>query len=149
MKVLVLCHGNINRSALAEAVLKKHGPATVTFTSAGFVNPGRRAAKKMRVAAANWGYSLEDHRSQLVDRDMVLGASLVIYMDGGNYKRLKEMFNGELVQIRAGCLGQWSTPVQRHRIPDPAFMAKGSKEFDDTVDLIIDAAYNLSQDLIA
>lgn len=148
MKILVLCHGNINRSALAEAVLRKHGPADATFVSAGFVNPDRRAAKKMRDAAESRGYSLENHRSQLVDRDMLLNADLVIYMDGGNYRRLKTMFNGELITVRVACLGQWAKPMV-HRIPDPAFMAKGSEEFSNTVDLIVGAARNLAQELIA
>ena len=150
-RVLILCHGNINRSALAEAVVRHFAGIMLNVTSAGFTSPGRRAAKKMRDAASARGYSLEGHRSQLVTRDMVLDADVVIYMDGGNLRRLRRLMDvPKGGDVPAWCypLGPWAEPSV-DRIPDPAFMRRGSPEFEETVELIEEASRNLANELIA
>ena len=91
--VLVLCHGNINRSPACAAALKKWFSDRLSIESAGFVNPGRPAAKKMRDAMRLRGYNLDEHRSQLVTLDMVRKAKWVILMDGGNRRRFREQFS--------------------------------------------------------
>lgn len=147
MNVLVLCHANRWRSPLAAVILKHHGPSTLTVKSAGFKEADKRAAKPIRDAAAARGYDLEAHRSQLATRELLFWADLVVYMDGGNYKRLASLLNGSFPSVDVACLGQWAKPPV-NRVPDPAFMAKASQEFADTVDLIEEAARNLGQELI-
>ncbi len=146
-KVMVVCHGNINRSPLAEAVLKLYAGSALDIRSSGFVNPNRRAAKKMRDAATERGYDLSGHRSQLATRESLLWADLILYMDGGNYKRLLGMLNGGAVNVVAKCLGEWSLPPQK-RIPDPAFMRRDSNEFKLTVELIEESARRCVEELI-
>lgn len=141
MNVLVVCHGNINRSPLCAAVLSRnHG---LFVKSAGFVNPGRRAAKKMREAASSFGLDLEGHRSQLVTLELVRQAHCIVYMDGGNLRRLKQL-GVEDVKLR--CLGRYSSP-QLTRIADPNFMLKGSTEFLNVVALIVRASEALGRQL--
>lgn len=137
-KILIICHGNINRSPACACILWEN---FVDVASAGFVNPGRRAALKMRNAVAAFGYDLSEHRSKLVTKAMVDYADLIIYMDNGNRKRLVEQF-GEDIMTKAKCLGEFARPAVT-RIPDPAFMAKGNKMFTDTVSLIIMASEQL------
>lgn len=152
-KVLVLCHGNINRSAACAAILKSHGVEEVK--SAGFVNPGRQAAKKMRDVLEEYPedkspytrrYDLEDHRSQVVTQELIDWADLVVYMDGGNLKRLTSQF-----AFGAGhhiaCLAEWDSPPEK-RIPDPGFMARGSEEFLETVGQIVRCSRNLAKYLV-
>lgn len=140
-KVLVLCHGNINRSPLCAQILKSSGEGKFEIKSAGFVNPGRKASKKMRDAAAELGYNLEYHRSQLITKELVEWADLVILMDGGNQKRYSDFCNcGEsMKKVRA--LGLYASPPVT-RIPDPAFIARGTPEFHDVVQLIYKATLN-------
>jgi protein-tyrosine phosphatase len=133
-KVLVVCHGNVNRSPLCAAVLASRG---VTVRSAGFVNPGKRASKKTRDWAAEQGYDLEGHRSQLLTPELMKWADIVIYMDNGNFRRLPK-------SNKAVCLGSF---LGLTRIPDPAFMARGSKEFLDTMNLIRAASIELVGEL--
>lgn len=143
MKVLVMCHGNINRSPLCAAVLRESlGKDAVQ--SAGFVNPGRPAAKKMRDQAAERGYRLLSHRSQLLTDELLLWADRVVYMDGGNLKRLKTFpaFDTK----KTICLGRYCVPLQ-NRIPDPNFMRKGSPDFIFVVEMIIAASKRLAQSL--
>lgn len=136
MRVLALCHGNINRSPLCEAVLAERG---VEALSAGFKEAGRRAAKKTRDAAALHGYDLEQHRSQTVTPELLSWADLVVLMDRGNRRRL--------FQIPAGCrfimLGAY---VGLPRIPDPAFLARDSEEFLSAINLVIQATHNMIGD---
>ena len=147
-KILVLCHGNINRSALAHAAIKKVSSGVLAVKSAGFVNPGRRAAKKMREAAGARGFDLEQHRSTLITHDLISWADVILYMDGGNKRRLCEKLCswGDLT-VSGDCLGRWAdTP--RKRIADPAFMPKASAEFAETVDLLIECSFNFVNDMI-
>ena len=146
--VLVVCHGNINRSALCAAILKRHAGRDISVRSAGFTKDGQRAAKKMRIAAAREGYNLEEHRSTLITQELIKWSDLIVYMDGGNYKRLKEMLNGDMPKTTVACLGQWSLP-HRDRIADPNFLKADSPEFNAIVSQIIEASRNLAEELIA
>lgn len=139
MKILVLCHGNINRSPLAAAVLRTLGH---DVKSAGFVNPGKRASGKMRRAALAHSYDLEEHRSQLCTPELVQWAELVVLMDGGNEKRFRQQFTAPVVR-----LGHWGDP-RRDRVPDPAFLADGSHDFDQVVRFIISCALKLGKEKI-
>lgn len=139
MKTLILCHGNINRSPMCAAVMRCYAGSLLDIRSAGFVNPGRRAAKKMRDLAEERGYDLSEHRSQLATRELMLKHDVIIYMDGGNYRRLKDLLNGSLTDKQVYCLGAFANPPVE-RIPDPAFMSRGSSELLATVDLIEEAS---------
>lgn len=146
-KIMVVCHANVFRSPMAEAVLKFYAGSALEIRSAGFKKSGVLAAKKMRDAAAERGYDLSRHRSQLATRESLLWADLILYMDGGNYKRLLGMLNGGAVDVVAKCLGEWSLPPQK-RIPDPAFMRRDSNEFKLTVELIEESARRCAEELI-
>lgn len=90
----------------------------------------------MREAAAEAGYSLELHRSQLVTPGMLQWADLVLYMDGGNLKRLQHVRGFSADKCKA--LGSYLTePVER--ISDPNYMARGSTEFNAVVCQLLEA----------
>jgi hypothetical protein len=67
-------------------------------------------------------------------------------MDSGNYRRLQD------IAVSPGPGRGWvnlGSFVDEPRIPDPAFMPKGSRQFADVVPLIIRAAKAAAQNLIA
>lgn len=148
MNILVLCHGNINRSPLVHALLRKylHHKPGISVQSAGFVNPGRRASKKMRDYADNVGVNLEHHRSQLCTAKLVEWADKIIYMDGGNLGRLVELVDAAGLQPlsetnKLVSLGAFASPP-RNRIPDPAFIKRDTQEFADVVALMDQCVQN-------
>jgi protein-tyrosine-phosphatase len=146
--ILVLCHGNINRSPLAAAVLAQNPRLSVRQGRLKFGHRLEKAAKKMREAAAPLGLDLSAHRSRDVTLDDLLWADIIVYMDAGNRKRLIE-FAGEhwdRIAERTVCLGVFANP-QRDRIPDPAFIKKGSPKFAEVVDLIKTCSEELSRRL--
>ena len=119
-KVLVICHGNKWRSPMAAAALAASGAAEVK--SAGFRKAGDRAAKRVRLLASVLGHDLEEHRSALVAPDLLAWADVVVYMDGGNRKRLEDAMRAAGIVKPYACLGAWCDPP-RDRIPDPAFVS--------------------------
>lgn len=148
MNILVLCLGNVNRSPLCEAVLKKHGVHTVR--SAGFNPGGRRAAKKTRELAYPRGYNIEFHRSQQLDQEMYSWADTVIYMDEGNRKRLLAFEKSLPVSTPikpSRCLGQWANPIVT-RIKDPGFLAVADPELPRIIDQVIDASRRLAKTIV-
>src|SRR5438128_12633633 len=80
--ILFVCHGNICRSPLAAALLRRAlSRQEVAVASAGFSDPGRPAPAEAVAAASRYGVDLSAHRSQLLTPDRARGADLVVAMD--------------------------------------------------------------------
>lgn len=117
MRLLFICHGNRFRSPYAAGVSQILRP-TFEIRSAGVKDPigSYPAAKPTREAAERRGFSLANHRAQLVTRAMIDWADMVLYMDGGNLRRLLARFPD--ARERFFCLASF---VDQTRIPDPCF----------------------------
>lgn len=154
-RVLVVCHGAINRSPMCAAVLRAEGLTNVKVAALKPNGGGERAARKMRMAALDIGLDLEEHRSVKLDTNLLLWAEYVIYMDGGNLRRLGNVADNYRVKEKLPvsfdplpnqhwiALGQYALPAV-HRIPDPAFIKKDTPEFAAVVDLIHKASVRLA-----
>jgi protein-tyrosine phosphatase len=84
--VLFICHGNIIRSPMAAAVLRRllsdSGHSEVRVSSAGHsAKPGRPADPRAVLAAREYDLSLEEHRAQLLTPALMKSADLVFVMD--------------------------------------------------------------------
>lgn len=154
MKVLVVCHGNINRSPLCAAVLSNHKKLEVRQAAMKSLVAGwrpERAAKKMRDAAYDeFGIDLEQHRSQPFTDSLFEWADTIIYMDGGNLRRIEEFFDvcskktPCLRLPKLICLGEC---LGLKKIADPAFMRRDSAEFRSVVRTIYRASHYLGEKL--
>ena len=130
MKVLFLCHGNVNRSAAAEIILRQDYPH-IEVKSAGLkTTDGRITAKKMRDVLNNVGYKTEGIRSTAVTQELVDWADEIFYMDDANKKRFVDKF-GDLPKAQK--LSNLIPGVKK--IPDPAF-ANGTDMHHEVVNLI-------------
>lgn len=130
--VLLLCYGNVCRSPLAEAVLRRAG---VDVESAGFYRErtNRPAAKKVREFAADMGLDLSEHRSRVVDEEMVERADVVLVTDRPNYERFEALFPDAVERVEF--LGSYLDPPVE-RIPDPGFMPRG-EELDRVLGMVV------------
>lgn len=96
--VLFVCHGNIIRSAFAEArtvqKLEPYGTTeTVRIHSAGVcAQDGNPAHPDARGVAPRYGLSLAAHRAQQLDPAMVAAADLIFVMDRLNQVRMQQQF---------------------------------------------------------
>ena len=87
-RILVVCYGNICRSPMCEALLRREfGRARLTppweASSAGVgAVPGNPAATGSLRAAARHGLSLEQHRARMLTPEMAAAAEIVVALDG-------------------------------------------------------------------
>lgn len=88
-RVLFLCHGNINRSALAQAYAQRRDTGACHFESAGFHAVDRRPADPVMVdEAASHGVDLTQWQSRTLHRDMVAQADAILVMELAHLDRL-------------------------------------------------------------
>ncbi len=87
--VLVVCHGNIIRSPMAAALLRRYLAAScctsISVSSAGTcVNPGSGADARAMELSREFGVSLEGHQAQSLTASLVEGNDLILVMDYRN-----------------------------------------------------------------
>jgi len=130
MKILFLCHGNVNRSAAAEIISRVDYPQH-EYKSAGLkTSNGRITAKKMRDTLAEHNYT-ESIRSSICTQELVDWADKIFYMDDANARRFDDQFPNDTSKARK--LSDFLSGV--NKIPDPAF-AKGTEMHHEVIKLI-------------
>jgi len=91
--VLFLCHGNIIRSPMAEALLRQFllesGAEGVRVLSAGVAaKSGREADRRALIVAKDFDVSLDSHRAQSLSHELLEQADVIFVMDFLNEARL-------------------------------------------------------------
>ena len=91
--MLFLCYGNINRSALADVMVRGYAQdAGVEVCSAGFHEEENRPADPVMVEiAADSGVDLGASRSRIVSREMLDDSGIIFVMEKSHYDRLLSM----------------------------------------------------------
>jgi protein-tyrosine-phosphatase len=120
--IVCVCHGNIIRSPMAAALLRKSFGDVTPFsvTSAGlFAKLGKPADPRARAASRAFGISLDQHGAQPLTAELVDQADLILIMDFENEAVLLSRFP----QARAktfflGAFDSQRRPVSAE-IPDP------------------------------
>ena len=117
MKILFVCHGNINRSAAGEIILKKLKPDwEVKSAALKDTKGGEITAKKMREALKEFGYQTDGIRSTPISEELIQWADVVFYMDNSNEKKLNERFSNYSSKFK-----RISKLVNIDKVPDPNF----------------------------
>lgn len=138
-QLLVLCHGNICRSPVAERLLsrrlRERGFDDMSVSSAGFTDAeGEPSPETAVTAAAAYGVDLAGHRATAVDRELAAGSDLILLMDANNYRLLRRRY-GEY-RGKACFLGSFDGALD-DEIQDP--YAGTIDEFQRVYDRIDDA----------
>jgi protein-tyrosine phosphatase len=96
MKVLVVCTGNVCRSPMAAAILRRQlaerGAIGVEVTSAGTAPwDGAPASEGSYLIALEHGLDLSDHRARQLTTDLVADADLVFGMSPQHVERVERL----------------------------------------------------------
>jgi len=146
-RILFVCHGNICRSPMAEAVFKKiveqNGKTKYFFVdSAGIINfhEGELADSRMRFHASKRKYRLE-HRSRPFRLNDFKDFDLIIGMDNENIDALKSKANTQTNLEKIHKMTDYCQKYQALVIPDPYY--GGESGFEHVIDLLEDACNGL------
>jgi protein-tyrosine-phosphatase len=120
---LFICFGNIMRSPMAEAMLRKAAKdanlLSVQANSAGLhAVPGTEAHPRAVAASTEIGLSLTQHRAQLLTADLVAQADAILVMDFQNKAEMLALYpeaSDKILMLSAYAEG----PQRYGEIPDP------------------------------
>lgn len=113
-RLVFVCHGNICRSAFAQAVAQREG-----FRTAGFglsTTTGQPAHPPVSAEAARRGLPLDDHRTTALGDFAFEPGDLLLVMEVRQLKRLRA--NPSLTRLPRNLLGRFATPPVPH-LHDP------------------------------
>lgn len=122
--VLFVCHGNIIRSPLAAALLHEQlsnlDRNGIHVSSAGLhAKPGKSADLRAIIAARERGVSLEDHRAQSLNIDLVRQADLIFVMDYVNEAQLLTLYPKARSKLFLLCIEGANSQQVSAEIADP------------------------------
>jgi protein-tyrosine-phosphatase len=140
MHVLFVCTGNTCRSPLAEALLKEalanRGADQVTVSSAGTgAWDGAPVSEGAYLVGLEHGLDLSNHRAQLLTRELVKSADLILTMSAHHRARVAELGGEDKVHV----LGEYAGREEgRSEVTDPfgSDLASYRQTYDELQDLI-------------
>jgi protein-tyrosine phosphatase len=129
-KIIVICAGNICRSPIAEAVLrKKIGKPDIQVASAGVVALVNHPADPMaREVALEHGYDISAHRAQQATQPLLSSMDLILTLDQTHSEWIRSRFPALYGRVHK--LGRWQANVDvedPYRLPKSAFQ----RAYDD------------------
>jgi protein-tyrosine phosphatase len=112
-KVLVVCHGNIYRSAFVGELLRQKVSGGVQVRSAGFYpKAGRPSPERHVEMSRKYGVSLEKHASAVYTADDLRWADIVVLMDRKNLQELRESGADAQKLVWLGALGPGNAEIE-------------------------------------
>jgi protein-tyrosine-phosphatase len=112
-RVLVVCYGNIYRSAFLGAYLRQRSQGVFEVRSSGLYTKVGRASPERHIAMSRErGVDLSQHRSSVVTANDIAWADIVIAMDRHNWHALRQLQTPMEKVIWAGALTSGDVEVR-------------------------------------
>jgi protein-tyrosine phosphatase len=112
-RILIVCHGNIYRSAFVGEWLKGRMPDGVQVRSAGLYPVPRRPSPARHVAMARlYGVELSRHASTVIESPDLSWADIVVLMDRKNWIGLRRIGAGPKKLVWLGAFGPGKVEIE-------------------------------------
>jgi O-antigen/teichoic acid export membrane protein/protein-tyrosine-phosphatase len=115
-RVVFVCRGNILRSPMAAALLRRHDRALSVESAGLHAEPGRPADPRARQLAPEFGVTLDEHATRRLTDDMISAADLIVVMDRLNETELLARWPDAMDRVLLLGAAAGTSPVE---IPDP------------------------------
>jgi protein-tyrosine phosphatase len=150
-RVLFVCLGNICRSPVGEAALRKMAEdrnlaEAIEIDSAGTIDyhAGELPDPRMREAAGRRGYRLES-RSRQITREDLERFDLIVAMDRDNHADIKQLDPYDRFNDKIRLLCDFIPKCPHSDVPDPYY--GGRRGFDQVIDLVEEGARAILDEL--
>lgn len=102
--ILLVCIGNICRSPVAEALLRRHFPEKTVHSAGIAAMVGRPAHAMAQDIALREGLDLSAHRARQITEAMCADADLILVMESDQQRELAQRY--PLARGKIRCLGE-------------------------------------------
>jgi protein-tyrosine phosphatase len=140
-KILVVCIGNICRSPMAEALLRRDLPAKTIYSAGIHAMIGNPADPHSILIMHEQGIDIAGHRAQQLTEPLVSAADLILTMDSEQQRLIESNYSTSRGKVRR--LGEFG----KFDIPDPYRM--GMEKFRASYRLIELGVNDLTSRLLA
>lgn len=135
--ILVVCTGNICRSPVAEAMLRRHLPGRHIHSAGLGALVDHGVEPTARELAEADGLEVSAHRARQLTREMLAEAELVLVMSDGQRRAVGELAPEALGKTMP--LGKWLDNGRGRDIPDPY---RKSRDVFEHVHTLLDQSSN-------
>ncbi len=113
-RVLLVCYGNICRSAFVHVLLRAQPGISMELRSGGFhAKTGRETpAAHQRLIRESFGVDMAAHRSSLITAEDLQWADTIVLMDRANWEHLRVAGAAEEKLVWLGCLDDGDTEIE-------------------------------------
>lgn len=142
MKILLVCHGNICRSPMAEGLLRDMAKArhlSVVTDSAGTSDEhaGEPPHRLAQATMLRHDHDISGLRSRQLDAEDFTHFDLLLAMDDANLRNMRKLAPGAELARKARAVMDFARHHKEREVPDPYW--GGAADYEHVYDLLTDA----------
>ena len=151
MKILMVCHGNICRSPLADGLLRKkvkelNLPIEVDSAGTSNYHEGEAPDKRMTATAKKFGVDISFLRSRPITREDLIVFDVIYVMDLENYWNVRSLCENKAQEEKVIPILDLLYPNENRVVPDPYY--GGEQGFIDVFNLLDEATDKIVENFL-
>ncbi len=150
MKILLVCHGNICRSPMAEGLLRdmaqaRHLPVVTDSAGTSDEHAGEPPHRLAQATMRRHGHDISDLRSRPLDAEDFNHFDLLLAMDDANLRNMRKLAPDAELARKAHAVMEYARHHGEHEVPDPYW--GGAADYQHVYELLKDALKGVLDDV--